>query len=211
MRHSRRALIRDGLLGGVAAFAAPAALAPEAALGAGAVQPSSTGVAKLFAQASDDAGVLRELVVVEQLLVVSYQHLLVAGGLSGSTKPLVSSFLGHERAHLRLLSGALGRRGGAPPEPAPDADQASRKLAGLGASGSLVRSRTETDSVHYLISAETVAEGVYYEGMSKLTDSGLAIVAAQTMACQAQHWSALSGLLHAGDVNRAVPYPVVLG
>ncbi len=211
MRHSRRELIRGGLLGGAVAFAAPAAVAPGAARGSGAVRPASTGVANLFAQASSDGDVLHGLVVVEQLLAFAYQQLLAAGGLSASTKPLISSFLGHERTHLQLLGGALRRRGVAAPAPPRGVEQASRALAGLGAPGSLRRSSTETDSIHYLIGAETVAEGAYYDAMSKLSDSGLTVLAAQTMACQAQHWSALSGLLHAGDVNRAVPYPVVLG
>lgn len=209
MDHSRREVIRGGLQGGAAALAGHAALASPAALAAS--RPSSTGVAKLFAQASSDADVLRGLITVEQLLVFSYEHLLSAGGLSESTKPLISSFLAQERAHLTLLTAALKRRGETAPSPPSTVAEASRELAQLGAPGSLRLSHAEVDSVHYLIGAETVTEGAYYGAMSKLADAKLAVTAAEIMACQAQHWSSLSGLLHAGDVNRAVPYPVVLG
>lgn len=198
-------------MGGTAALAAEAALASPTALAAVVPQPSSPGVAKLFAQASSDADVLRGLVMVEQLLAFSYQQLLAAGGFSDATKPMISSFLSHERTHLALLTAALGRQGGSAPSPPGTVGEASRALAQLGAPGSLRLSHTEVDSIHYLIGAETVAEGAYYQAMSKLGDPKLAVSAGEIMACQAQHWTSLSGLLHAGDVNRAVPYPVVLG
>ncbi len=210
MDRSRRELILWGFLGGPAALAAEAALAsPVAAVAA--VKPSPTGVARLFSSARTDTDVLHGLVVVEQLVAFSYGYLLSAGGLSGSTKPLVRTFLSHEKAHVRLLTAALERRRASAPPPPSDVGQASRALAELGAPGSLRQARAETDSIRYLIGAETAAEGAYYQAMSKLTDGSLAVHAAQTMSCQAQHWSVLSGLLHAGDVNRAVPYPVVLG
>ena len=210
MEYSRRDLIRGAVLSGAGALSAQAALGSPPALAAG-VQPSSQGVDALFAQASSDADVLRALVTVEQLLAFSYEHLLAAGGLSDANKPLISGFLSHERAHLTLLGAALGRQGGTAPASPATVAGASRQLAQLGATGSLRLSHTEVDSIHYLIGAETVAEGVFYEALSKLDDAKLAVGAAEIMACQAQHWTSLSGLLHAGDVNRAVPYPVVLG
>ncbi len=197
-------------MGGAAAFVAEAALSSPGAFAAS-VQPSSTGVNKLFAQASSDADVLRGLLTVEQLLAFTYQHLLAAGGLSDATKPMISRFLSQERDHVSLLTAALGGQGGSAPLPPGTIPGASRALAQLGAPGSLRLSHTEVDSIHYLIGAETVAEGAYYEALSKLSDAKLAVGAAQIMACEAQHWTSLSGALHAGDVNRAVPYPVVLG
>ena len=47
--------------------------------------------------------------------------------------------------------------------------------------------------------------------MSKLSDSMLLVDAAQVMGCEAQHWTALSGLQHAGDVFVGVPYSTVKG
>jgi hypothetical protein len=47
--------------------------------------------------------------------------------------------------------------------------------------------------------------------MSKLSDARVLTQAAQIMANEAQHWTSLSGLQHAGDVFRGVPYPTVTG
>ena len=209
MDHSRRELIRGGMVGGASALAARALISPVAL--AAAPPQSSAGVGSLFAQTSSDADVLRGLITVEQLLVFTYQHLLADGGLSDANKPMISSFLSHERAHLTLLTAALRLLGGSAPTPPGTVAGASRTLAQLGATGSLRLSHTEPDSIHYLIGAETVAEGAYYDALSRLADASVAVKAAEIMACEAQHWTSLSGLLHAGDVNRAVPYPVVLG
>jgi hypothetical protein len=47
--------------------------------------------------------------------------------------------------------------------------------------------------------------------MSKLSDASLLTQAAQIMGSEAQHWTALSGLQHAGDVFLGAPYPTVTG
>ncbi len=210
MDRSRRELIRGGVMGAAGTLAARAVLEPPPALAAG-VKSSHPGVANLFAQASSDADVLRGLLTVEQLLAFSYQQLLASGGLSDATKPMISAFLTQEHAHVALLTRALGRQGESAPAPPSSVAEASRALAGLGVPGSLRMSHSEVDSIHYLIGAETAAEGAYYVAISKLDDPQLAVVTAEIMACEAQHWTSLSGFLHAGDVNRAVPYPVVLG
>lgn len=216
MHHSRRELIRrgvlggGGVLGGAGALALGSALAPAGALASGA-KPSSAGLGQLFAQASSDADLLRGLLIIEQLLAFAYQHVLSSGGLSGATKPRISDFLSQEHAHIRVLRTALSRAGSsAPPQPSSVA-AVSRQLAQLGAPGSLRLSDSEVSSIRYLIGVETVAEGAYYYSSSKLNDPRLAVEAAEIMGCEAQHWTSLSGLLHAGDVNRAVPYPVVVG
>jgi hypothetical protein len=77
--------------------------------------------------------------------------------------------------------------------------------------GSLESLSSEDDAVRYLIGVETLAEGAYFSAMSRLSDQRLLVLAAQIMSCEAQHWTALSGILHAGDIYRGVPYPVVLG
>ena len=81
----------------------------------------------------------------------------------------------------------------------------------LGVGGSLRGSRGDAVCVRYMVGVETVAEGAYYSAMSKLTDARLLTQAAQIMGNEAQHWTSLSGLQHAGDVFRGVPYPTVTG
>jgi hypothetical protein len=47
--------------------------------------------------------------------------------------------------------------------------------------------------------------------MSKLKDLALAHLCAAILAAEAQHYTALAGLLHPGDINKAVPGPFVEG
>jgi hypothetical protein len=120
-------------------------------------------------------------------------------------------FLSQESEHVRMLSRALADRKSAPPAPPTDVKTASRQLAKLGAGGSLRDSRGDAVCIRYMIGVETVAEGAYYSAMSKLSDARVLTQAAQIMANEAQHWTSLSGLQHAGDVFRGVPYPTVTG
>lgn len=165
----------------------------------------------LIGPASGDAAELHGLIAIERLIVFAYEHILGAASLSPPGATALRVFLGHERDHVRLLSDALERRGGAPPPPPAGLEAAARRLSELRVPGSLPAARSEDDALRYLIGVETLAEGAYYASSARLSDAGLLVLAAEAMGCEAQHWTALSGLLHAGDVYRAVPYPVVLG
>ncbi len=197
MTRTRRELIRSGAVG--AAF-----------LAAGAA-PSTADAADPLAGANGDTEILGRLVAIEQLIEFAYAHLLEVGGLSSASAGVFRTFLSHEQAHVRLLSNALAHRGGTPSPPPTDVRVASRQLANLGAAGSLKDSRGDALCVPYMIGVETVAEGAYYSAMSKLSDPTLLVDAAQVMGCEAQHWTALSGLQHAGDVFLGVPYSTVKG
>lgn len=196
MLPTRRELIRSGAVGAVAVAAGAA--------------PSATAADPL-AGANGDKDLLGRLTGIEQLIAFAYAHLLGAGGLSSRTAGAFRTFLAQENAHVRLLSDALARRGGAPSPPPTDAKAVSRQLAKLGAAGSLRNSRGDTVCIRYMIGVETVAEGVYYSATSKLSDTTLLTQAARIMGNEAQHWTALSGLQHAGDVFLAVPYANVTG
>lgn len=197
MLRTRRELIGSGAAG-------------AAILGAG-LSPAAASADDPLAGAHGDTEVLSRLVGVEQLIEFAYGHLLRSAGLSPATARVVGSFLSHERAHVRILSTALAKRGAATPPPPTDVKLASQQLANLGAEGSLRESRGDTVSVRYLIGVETVAEAAYFSAMSKLSNATLLAQAAQVMSCEAQHWTALSGLQHAGDVFLGVPYPTVTG
>jgi hypothetical protein len=200
--HTRRELILRG-----AGAAGLAGVGTAAAASAGTAAAASAGGGTRGA----DADELRSLAVVEQVSAFAYAHLVQIPSLARATAASLRAFLAHEREHVRLLGAALARSGVTPPPAPASLDAASRQLAGLHVPGTLSSVRTEDDALHYLIGVETLAEGAYYSAMSRLSDASLLVLAAQVMSCEAQHWTALSGLLHAGDVYRAVPYPVVLG
>jgi Ferritin-like domain len=197
MHPTRRELIAGGAVGVTvlgAGFAPPPAIADDPLAGV-----------------RGDTELLGRLVAIEQLIEFAYAHLLRSAGVSSTTGRVLATFLAHEQEHVRILSSALvGRRAAAPPAPT-DVTVASGQLAKLGAGGSLRDSRGDSGSVRYLIGVETLAEGTYYSAMSKLSNPELLDRAAQIMSCEAQHWTALSGLQHAGDVTLGVPYPTVTG
>jgi hypothetical protein len=197
MLRTRRELIGSGAVG---AAVLRAGLAPPAAIAADPLD-----------DAHGDTEILRRLVAIEQLIEFAYAHVLQSAGLSRATARVLSTFRSHEQAHVLILSRALAVRGAAAPVSPTDLKLASRQLAKLGAGGSLRDSRGDTVSVRYLIGVETIAEGAYYSAMSKLSSAALLDLAARIMSCEAQHWTALSGLEHAGDVFMAVPYPTVVG
>ena len=197
MLRTRRELIGSGAVG-------------AAALGAGLAPPSAIADDPL-AGTHGDVEVVMRLVSIEQLIEFAYAHLVRSAGLSAKTRGVLSTFLSHERAHVQILSSALASRGAAAPAAPTDVGVAGRELGKLGAGGSLRDARGDTVSVRYLIGVETVAEGAYYSAISKLSNARLLAEAAEIMSCEAQHWTALSGLQHAADVLTSVPYPTVTG
>ncbi len=198
---TRRELIGGGILGSVAALGGRSAQ-PDASVAA---------TASLLDGAHGGPALIHRLLQIEQLLVFAYAHVLSSGSLSSPSAATVGGFLSHERTHAKLFSAELVRLGETPPAPPTDLDAISRQLASLDVPGSLRHINDEAGAIRYLIGVETLAERAYYQAMSKLSESRLLVLAASVMGCEAQHWTSLSGLLHAGDIYRAVPYPTVRG
>ena len=178
-------------------------IASGAAVLAGAAALPEEAAADVLGSVSGDSQVLARLVEIEAAVVSGYRRVLGAGVLSASARGLAVDFLQHERAHVRTLSAELAKLGGSAPAPATTAT-----LEKLGVSGGVGSS---ADALHYLIALETLTESAYYSAVGRLSDPRLVRLAGQIMGCEAQHWTALSGLLHAGDVYTGVPQPVVTG
>ena len=112
---------------------------------------------------------------------------------------------------MAALSRALVKLGRTAPPAPTNADKVSGRLEALHGSGSLTSLKTEAQALPYLVGVETVAEGVYYSAISRLSDPSLVVLAAGIMGCEAQHWSALNDLFDPGDIMRSVPYSTVHG
>ena len=76
---------------------------------------------------------------------------------------------------------------------------------------SLTDLHSQNDAMQLLVDLESVAEGVYFIALKTLSTRPLQRLAAQIMACEAQHWTALSGLRNPGEYVKAVPWPFVTG
>ena len=62
-----------------------------------------------------------------------------------------------------------------------------------------------------LVDLESVAEGASYTPIKDLRRPELVQLCARIMACEAQHWTVLSGLRNPGEYVKAVPWPYVYG
>lgn len=187
---TRRALIGTGVVAG----AAPLAWTGEA-----------------FAARQRDGASLRSVLEVELLLVFAYEHVLASGTLSGRTQRSLRPLLAQERVHVALLSGELPDLGEVPPPEPASVGAADKELAARHGSGSLAQLRTETDSLQLLFQLEQIAEGAYYRGLHTLSDPRVIRLAAGIFAVEAQHATFVSGLLHPGDLGRAIPGAFVEG
>jgi rubrerythrin len=201
-RHTRRELLAGGVLGGLAALGT-GPLAADAS--------AATGPGTLLNGLHGDGPLLQRIVSIEQLVATAYEHVLSTVSFSSAAASALRVFLSHERTHVQRLSEALTQLGETPPAAPTDISAVSRELESLHGSGSLLGVRSEQDALPYLVGVETVAEDAYHSAISMLSDQRLVVVAAQILACEAQHWSALNELFVPGDIARAVPYSVVLG
>jgi hypothetical protein len=193
-RHTRRELLAAAAAGTVAGGALRA---PSSAL---ADEPPPS-----------DAELMGKALDVERLMVLAYTRVFASGALSPGVQRAIAPYLGQERAHVAAVASALNRLG-ATASTGPLSDKAASDLLGQhNVSDSLTDLHTEHDCLKLLIDLESVAEGIYYTPLKDLRDPALVRLSAQIMACEAQHWTVLSGLRNPGQYVKAIPWPYVYG
>lgn len=158
-----------------------------------------------------DTELLSKTLEVERLMVFAYERVLASGALSPGVHSAIAPFLGHERAHMSAVAAALSGLGAPAPTGPLSLSQANDALGQHPVSASLTSLHTEHDCLKLLIDLESVAEGASYTPIKDLTRPGLVHLCAQIMACEAQHWTVLSGLSNPGQYVKAVPWPYVYG
>jgi hypothetical protein len=207
---------RELLGGGVAAATAATATATAAAVAgatAGGVAASLLEAQSASAAASvDDVTVLVSLLRVEQVLVIAYERTLANPGiLPPAAQQLLSSFLGHERAHVHALSVNVAELGGTAPTPPKSPAAFASELRQLRVRHSAAGLRTERQHVRFLIDLESVMARHYRYAIARLSGARELAIAAEIMANEAQHETVLRELLAPGNVKRAVPSAFVAG
>ena len=116
-----------------------------------------------------------------------------------------------QRAHVAGVASQLARLGAPAPTDPLSLKAASDVLGQHDVSASLTDLHTQNDCLKLLVDLESVAEGIYYRPLKDLRDPRLVQLCAQIMACEAQHWTVLSGLRNPGRYVKAVPWPYVMG
>ncbi|HEV3391197.1 MAG TPA: ferritin-like domain-containing protein [Solirubrobacteraceae bacterium] len=199
----RLATRREFAVGG---FAAAAAAGAGAAVGAGVL----VGPAAADAPVSDGEALSKALEV-ERLIVLAYRRVLASGALAADIQRAIAPYLGHEVEHASTVASQLTAMGESAPTAPLSLDAAAGLLSKHNIPGSLTDLHSQNDCLRLLVNLESLAEGVYFTALKTLSKPGLQQLAVQIMACEAQHWTALSGLRNPGQYVKAVPWPFVTG
>jgi Ferritin-like domain len=164
------------------------------------------------AAASDgDDQVIRGLAATELLIVFVYRHVLALRLLGPASARIAARFAAQERAHVAVLAAELRRLRVAAPAGPVSVAAADHALAAGHATGSLAALRTAQDCLKLLVAVESLAEGAYFKAIGTLRNPALAQLAAQILACEAQHWTVLAELQYPGKIYSSVPWPYVTG
>jgi hypothetical protein len=174
----------------------------EAALGAGDAEASAP---------QTDAELIRAILTVELLVVFSYEQVLRSGRLTPDSEHVIRQLLDHEHTHVDVMSADLEELGQQPPDPPASVTAADAELSVLHGSARLASLNSEEDCLRLLEQLDSLVQGAYYVSMSKFADVKLARTCASILGAEAQHYTALAGLLHPGDINKAVPGAFVEG
>ena len=194
---------RQVLVRGVGAAAGLSAIAPAVAR----ADSSDHGKPKLSPN-DQDAQTLQKLLDAERLLRYGYRHALGTGYLKHDARELALRQLAQEEAHvealhshLRALHVSKSVYAEKSPGPFPPSDVADLIQIVMD----------ERTALQVIVQIENVAESNYFTAVGTFNDTGLVRLATEILACEAQHWTMLVGLLHKGDATKAVPTPYVRG
>ncbi|HTP18265.1 MAG TPA: ferritin-like domain-containing protein [Solirubrobacteraceae bacterium] len=158
-----------------------------------------------------DPEALSKALAVERLMVLAYRRVLTSGVLEPDIERALAPYLTHEIQHVTAVAGALKAIGVTATTTQLDHKTASDLLSKHNIPISLSDLHSQNDAMRLLVDLESVAEGVYFTALKTLSTQPLQRLAAQIMACEAQHWTAVSGLRNPGQYVKAVPWPFVTG
>ncbi len=161
--------------------------------------------------APSDAELLTASLDVERLIVLGYRRVFDSGVLTPPIQRAIASHLDHEVAHLTAIAAQLRALGVPAPTGPLDSKAAADVMAQHHVSGSLSDLHSQNDGLKLLVDLESAAEGAHYTALKDLRRPELQHLSAQIMACEAQHWTVLSGLRNPGQYVKAIPWPFVYG
>jgi rubrerythrin len=198
---TRRQLV-SGLLafGGMAAGGTVAVGAAAGAAGAETVAAPPT-----------DGDLVGEMLAAEVLAIAVYESVLGSGLLSPQPERTARRVLDQERAHVQALRPVLEKLSGTMPPSLTGSAAVDKALADRRIAGRIEKLRTEHDCVSLLLDLESDVQSTYFKAMSRIENRGVMRLAAEIMANEAQHATAISEARRPGDIGQAVPYAFVEG
>jgi Ferritin-like domain len=165
---------------------------------------------------ADDAPVsdpeaLSKALEVERLMVLAYRRVLASGALAPDIERALGPYLTHEIQHASAVAAVLARMGVEADTGPLSLHAAGDLLSKNNIPVSLTDPHSQNDWLRLLVDLESVAEGVHFTALKTVSTAALQRLSAQIMACEAQHWTAISGLRNPGQYVKAVPWPFVTG
>jgi Ferritin-like domain len=179
-----------------------------AAAGGLAATPGSSFAA---AGVPSDSEVMGKVLQVERLMVLAYRQVLASGTLAAGEEAALRQFLAQELEHVAAVATRLEALGASADTSPLDLTSGETLLAKHHVPGSLSDVHSRTDCLKLLVNLESVAEGAYFTTLKTLGSAELVTLSAQAMACEAQHWTVISGLRNPGIYVKSVPWPFVTG
>ena len=158
-----------------------------------------------------DAEALSKALMLERLMVLAYRRVLQSGALAPNIQRAIAPYLGHEIEHISAVAAALAAMGAEAATGPLDLKTAGDMLSKHNIPVSLTDLHSQKDCMRLLVDLESLCEGVYFTALKTLRTAGLQRLAAQIMSCEAQHWTAVSGLRNPGEYVKAIPWPFVTG
>lgn len=172
---NRRGLLRRGIALGGATLAASSI-------------PSLLYVRDAFAEADDEAGILKAAIGLEEVAVFAYNKAAHSGLLDNAVLSVAKLFAGHEASHRDALKIALEELGGGPPPATPKRTSDTKLLTPLA------KAKSQAAIASYAIELETTAVGAYYDAHLKLQSARLLKTYTQVMANEGQHLAVLRAI-----------------
>jgi rubrerythrin len=172
---SRRDLLRRGIAWGGATLVASSV-------------PSLLVARDAFAEADDEAGILKAAIGLEEVAVFAYRYAAHSGALDAAFVPVAKLFAEQEEYHRDAMKIALEQLGGGSPPVAPKRSGDTKLLAPLA------KAKTQAAIANYAIELETTAVGAYYDAHLKLQNPRLLKTCTQIMANEGQHLAVLRAL-----------------
>ena len=194
-RSTRRQLMA-GSLGALAGLAGVSTSAQAAGAGQGHTLPAWV----------QDGKLLQDLLSAERTLIYACEAVLQSGKLHQAARELVLLHLAHDEIHVATLSSRLHALRLPAEHSKPTAPFPPKDVAAL-----FTNVKHESDALQGLVQVENLAQYAYFNAAGSFSEVSLALLAAQILACEAQHWSLLETLLHKGNPTVAVPHPFVRG
>jgi Ferritin-like domain len=185
--------------------------ATGATLGTGAALATTSAPALADAPVPSDSETLGKVLEVERLVVLGYRQVLASGALGPDVNAALEPFLAHELEHVATVAAHLKALGATADTSPLDAKTGGALLGKYHVPGSLTDLHGRKDGFRLLVNLESVAEGAYFTALKTLGTEELQTMSAQAMACEAQHWTVLSGLRNPGLYVKSVPWPFVTG